>query len=1356
MKLDVIVISILFSIIFTGCVAPGGEKSELVFEENIKKSSNNGDGSGDIPDGVTRAESLAAFEKSVYPIVTGKTCVACHGDSNINSPFFAKSNVENAFDNVLNAKKVNFSNPENSRLYKRLKDDKHNCWSNCDDDAEEMLTAIKEWAEVASRGVKVSGLVTQAKGFPLNDVRPAQTEYGTLIIQAEQEASGVLSGRYKILGDSKAIGGQYISGGRPSPNPRADAARTSVFRALDNCEPFTEADAMADGSVNGPYAITEQSLHISSGTEFDENGKAIKDGYSPYFMGLQYYMVRPDKRVEYAKMIRDNDYSNIGRVIFRADGFDLEDSKPAVAPTLTGNMMNTTAFNILPHFLEADQVIRDGEFLTGTFTDDQGTERNLHELFAPQFYDPEADKIYEMLDNDHRQKIIYPKIKKAIKGYFYKDNGDARTLPSLTYLKTFGFEMKDALDLKIAITLESCTEGSQFCSRNDNTRYEVNSEKNAPLTYDNALDWLKLNASGTDFVAANQNDQGAFRRIDLYFHPFVDPTSRTTRGDLRKTFSVGESGSYKDKESFSVDSNLTVDVDLDIPGTRRLDLNAYYDGGAVGVSDADSIKNFTNTLHPVLRSQTCVNCHGDNTDNNANLPKFAQRTAEAAWQVLKNRNLINFNAPNNSFRRAVNGNAATIVHNTNNAAQVASTIANAISNWKSANDADLIKNATKRYRKFTLAERTPGLASYRVKFTEAGDYNIWVRAKSDTGANVVALRVIDDNGRTVSIYNKKKSPTKRNDSCINYDIGASAQWKWFTPGRSGNNGELSVLDSLGNRKLKKGSEDEFREIPDVRVYWRIPTPGFYTIQFIERTDDFKLDLIAVDKVDDFDEDILDFQPDLRDFDEANISNYERNVLKYDVSSLAGTSEGTSFFEIEVKEKFDGQNYIFKNPRFVSSNQNLKISNIKALINNEFSFSDTTYTKLDYVVGNDRVLTFAPLVSLTYNGKYDDTFAFSFDVLKKTSEPLSFIDPSGSVSAAIEGRKCKNLELFVKTVKPILRQARLYRKDEYTEYVNDFPGDRRNDTGAPTGYHCISCHTQNHPYFKMTTFDNDQLLCEQALSRVDFNNYFQSLIIRGINGTYNHPKLHFIEELVFKKETSSSDLDSLELTPTNNDDFSEYRTFVAEQHALNEEFHLSRERIGDSDNYVSGGYVARWTKNHFDTYTKADVGITKNNYNDLTEREKDMARFIGELKRTSYLKIPNLENQDYYDPFVHDRLSGEILSENDDVDNGVFNDRTFNKYRFASAGWKVDNVASDFNWAQYFDPVNDRFTISLRLQKDGNNNLVRTNGNKTFNLPNGMSSMTDVEDEFERIKQKYRMTVIRWIRSEHERSKADAN
>ena len=174
MKLDVIVISVLFSIFLSSCVAPGGEKSELVFEENVKKSSND-DGSGDIPDGVTRAESIAAFEKSVFPIVTGKTCVACHGDSNINSPFFAKSNVEEAFDNVLNAKKVNFSNPENSRLYKRLKDDKHNCWSSCDDDAEEMLSAITEWAEVASRGVKISGLVTESKAFPLNDIRPAHS-----------------------------------------------------------------------------------------------------------------------------------------------------------------------------------------------------------------------------------------------------------------------------------------------------------------------------------------------------------------------------------------------------------------------------------------------------------------------------------------------------------------------------------------------------------------------------------------------------------------------------------------------------------------------------------------------------------------------------------------------------------------------------------------------------------------------------------------------------------------------------------------------------------------------------------------------------------------------------------------------------------------------------------------------------------------------------------------------------------------------------------------------------------------------------------------------------------------------------
>lgn len=290
---------------------------------------------------------------------------------------------------------------------------------------------------------------------------------------------------------------------------------------------------------------------------------------------------------------------------------------------------------------------------------------------------------------------------------------------------------------------------------------------------------------------------------------------------------------------------------------------------------------------------------------------------------------------------------------------------------------------------------------------------------------------------------------------------------------------------------------------------------------------------------------------------------------------------------------------------------------------------------------------------------------------------------------------------------------------------------------------------------MTTFENDELLCEQALSRVDFNSYFQSLIIRGINGTYNHPKLHFMEELYFKKETDSSNTDSLQLSPTNNDDFSEYRRFVESQHALNESFHENKRRLSDGS-YESQGYVSSWVKNHFDVYTKSDVGITKNNYSELTSREKKMAKFIGQLKRTSYMRIPNLEQKLYYDPFIHDDIQGDIMSEADNIDNGTFNERSYNLYRIANAGSKADAEDDNFNWTQYFDPTSTNFTPALRLQKDGNNHIVKNGQNRVFNLSNGMSTMVDVNDEFERVKQKYRMTIIRWIRSEHERAQAQGN
>ncbi len=89
-------------------------------------------------------DSVNAFKNSVY-LITSTRCVACHGSSQ--TPLHASNNIQTAHDAVLNSFKVDFNSPENSRLVLKLKNDKHNCWGDCNSNATEMLNAINSWKD---------------------------------------------------------------------------------------------------------------------------------------------------------------------------------------------------------------------------------------------------------------------------------------------------------------------------------------------------------------------------------------------------------------------------------------------------------------------------------------------------------------------------------------------------------------------------------------------------------------------------------------------------------------------------------------------------------------------------------------------------------------------------------------------------------------------------------------------------------------------------------------------------------------------------------------------------------------------------------------------------------------------------------------------------------------------------------------------------------------------------------------------------------------------------------------------------------------------------------------------------------
>ncbi len=137
-------------------------------------------------------QSLVGFQKTVYRFAKTGTCLGCHASGQ--SPFFVNKDPLIARDALLSSGKVNFQRPELSRLYKRLVDDKHNCWGegsldeNCKKNGEGMLEAIYAWREYVQGYSVDMGVVTAVQPFLPGSKLPLPR--GAKLVEAEAAYSG--------------------------------------------------------------------------------------------------------------------------------------------------------------------------------------------------------------------------------------------------------------------------------------------------------------------------------------------------------------------------------------------------------------------------------------------------------------------------------------------------------------------------------------------------------------------------------------------------------------------------------------------------------------------------------------------------------------------------------------------------------------------------------------------------------------------------------------------------------------------------------------------------------------------------------------------------------------------------------------------------------------------------------------------------------------------------------------------------------------------------------------------------------------------------------------------------------------
>ena len=147
-KISSVALLALILVSYNHCGMPTGakKKSDLSFSQpdDVGSTSSNAVVS------VGGAADIEVFSNTVWSI-TKNRCASCHGS--LQQPLHGSNDVTVAYNAVINGYKVNFSNSATSRLVLKLKAN-HNCWSNCEDNSNEMLTQITAWA--ASREASIS------------------------------------------------------------------------------------------------------------------------------------------------------------------------------------------------------------------------------------------------------------------------------------------------------------------------------------------------------------------------------------------------------------------------------------------------------------------------------------------------------------------------------------------------------------------------------------------------------------------------------------------------------------------------------------------------------------------------------------------------------------------------------------------------------------------------------------------------------------------------------------------------------------------------------------------------------------------------------------------------------------------------------------------------------------------------------------------------------------------------------------------------------------------------------------------------------------------------------------------------
>jgi hypothetical protein len=239
----------------------------------------------------SRAVLLDGFNKTVYPVVRAH-CVACHGSAQ--TPLFGSSDVNTAFDAVMNSSKVDLNNPGNSRIVLKLLNEKHNCWGVCADNAKEIEDQITQWYNLlgSNQIASTSYGPTTRESLTVQEALNPTSISSDVVINLMCEAASLKSPM--ISGNENSV--SYVWA--PLTSTNKDLTSTDAGTAIISYSvPFSDFYKIFI-LVNAP-STTQNMVYIkAAGSDYKEWTTGVTSGFewrevtnTPSKLDTEFYMV---------------------------------------------------------------------------------------------------------------------------------------------------------------------------------------------------------------------------------------------------------------------------------------------------------------------------------------------------------------------------------------------------------------------------------------------------------------------------------------------------------------------------------------------------------------------------------------------------------------------------------------------------------------------------------------------------------------------------------------------------------------------------------------------------------------------------------------------------------------------------------------------------------------------------------------------------------------------------------------------------------------------------------------------------------------------------------------------------------